>query len=150
MFCNATTAVARGLARPLGIALAALTLSAATLTGGTAAPAQAAVKGSSAFTITPSMIKSAGPNHWIATGTASIPQGTGSIQIGMNCPNGLIASSGAFALNAAGQSTQVSLSFDGPRIDESPPAYSSWGWHFFFPGGAPSGVSGLFTLYCVN
>jgi hypothetical protein len=72
-------------------------------------------------------------------------------QFGMNCPPDFpVVVSGAFAANAVGQTSQVSLSFNGPRIDENPPDLNAWGWHFDWPQGAPAGLTIKFDVYCVK
>jgi hypothetical protein len=71
-------------------------------------------------------------------------------QIGANCPTKFpVVVSGAFAFNSVGQTDEISLSFNGPRDDETPPSYNAWGWHFAWPNGAMSGESVRLNIYCV-
>jgi hypothetical protein len=86
---------------------------------------------------------------WLSVGTFSFATGVVSQQIGYNCPASLpVAVSGSFAFNAIGQSTPVYLTFNGTRIDI--PSFSEWAWHFYFPNGAPAGVTVQLDVYCVK
>ena len=55
---------------------------------------------------------------------------------------------GAYAMNSVGQSSEVYLGFNGPRLDENPASYAEWGWHFYWPAGAPAGVTITFNVFC--
>ena len=86
---------------------------------------------------------------WQAPSTLSIPAGRTSQFVGEQCKAPAdVVWNGAFAMNSVGQSSNVSLGFNGPRIDENPPDFSSWGWHFFWPNGAPAGVTITFSVLC--
>jgi hypothetical protein len=85
---------------------------------------------------------------WQGVSTFNVPKGQVNQQYGYNCPAAYPhATNGSFAMNAAGQTSQVFLSFNGPRIDI--PSFSEWAWHFYWPAGAPVGVSILFDVYCM-
>jgi hypothetical protein len=86
---------------------------------------------------------------WQSVGTFNFAPGVVSQQIGFNCPRNLpVAHSGSFAFNAVGQKTAVYLTFNGTRIDI--PSFSEWAWHFYFPNGAPAGVSVALDVYCAK
>lgn len=87
---------------------------------------------------------------WQENSQFDVPAGRRGQQYGRNCPAGYNAVSGAFAFNAIGQEDLISLSFNGPRIDEATPDLSSWGWHFWWPNGAKAGETILFNIYCVR
>ena len=55
---------------------------------------------------------------------------------------------GLFEMNSVGQSSQVYVAYNGPRYDENPPAYNVWGFHFYWPNGAPAGVTINFNAMC--
>ncbi len=79
-----------------------------------------------------------------------MPTGRKGQQYGRDCPVGYNAVSGAFAFNAVGQEDSITLSFNGPRIDEATPDLRSWGWHFWWPNGAKAGETILFNIYCIK
>jgi hypothetical protein len=86
---------------------------------------------------------------WQPTATYDVPTGLTSLFYHYPCPSGsLRAVSGGFATNSIGQTSNFSLGFDGPRLDESPPSFHEWGWHFYWPAGAPAGVTINFSVYC--
>jgi len=86
---------------------------------------------------------------WQAVGSFSVPTGQVNQQIGYNCPAAFpVAYNGSYAFNATGQASQVYLTFNGTRIDESPASFSEWAWHFYWPGGAPAGTTVLLDIYC--
>lgn len=98
-------------------------------------------------------LSAAAPAHAAAgwQGTSSFTFVTGEVnqQIGYNCPSNLpIAHSGAFAFNSVGQTAEVYLSFNGPRIDIG--QLGNWAWHFYFPSGAPAGTTAQFNVYCAK
>jgi hypothetical protein len=49
-----------------------------------------------------------------------------------------------------GRENSITLSFNGPRIDEATPDLRSWGWHFWWPNGAKAGETILFNIYCIK
>jgi hypothetical protein len=84
---------------------------------------------------------------WQGVATYNVPTGLVSLQYGYNCPTIYpTAHNGSFAMNSVGQTSQVSLTFNGTRIDI--PSFSEWAWHFYWPNGAPAGVSIQFDVYC--
>jgi hypothetical protein len=86
---------------------------------------------------------------WQGVASFTFPTGQVSQQIGYDCPSAFpIAHSGSFAMNAAGQISNVLLTFNGTRIDI--PSFSQWAWHFYFPAGAPAGVTVLYDVYCAK
>lgn len=88
---------------------------------------------------------------WQQVGEVTIPTGEAGVQEGFNCPANLpVAHSGAFAMNSVGQTSQVYLSFNGPRIDETTPDFTGWAWHFYWPAGAPAGITIKFDVYCAK
>ena len=88
---------------------------------------------------------------WQGVATFNVPTGQVNQQYGYNCPSNFpIAHSGTFAMNATGQASQVFLSFNGTRIDETPPNFNAWAWHFYWPAGAPAGITILFDAYCAK
>jgi hypothetical protein len=98
--------------------------------GGVAAPAQAAA-------------------GWQPVETYDVPTGLANLQLGINCPGGLpVAHSGAYAMNNVGQTSQVYLTFNGPRIDI--PSYNNWAFHFYWPAGAPAGIAIQYNVYCTK
>ena len=67
----------------------------------------------------------------------------------MSCPTSFgFAWNGAFFLNPTGRSSNFSLGSKGPLINDFPPNPNEWGWHFFWPSGAPSGVEIYFSVFC--
>lgn len=130
------------------VAVGAVAIFATALVGTLSAPARAAsIDRITALREAP-LITSKG---WQANGTYSFPTGTTSIFLHMSCPASFpIVMSGAFALNGTGQTSDVSLGFNGPRIDETTPTYNEWGWHFYWPNGSPAGVTGVFSVFCVK
>src|SRR5271157_196311 len=130
--CSRISAASRVANRPRSGARAALALVAAgALACGFAAPAQAA-------------------DGWQGNSSFDVPAGRQGQQYGRDCPVGYTAVSGAFAFNAVGQQDSITLSFNGPRIDEATPDLKSWGWHFFWPNGAKAGETILFNIYCTT
>jgi hypothetical protein len=117
----------RGSCTPSALALVA----AGALACGFAAPAQAA-------------------DGWQGNSSFDVPTGRNGQQYGRDCPAGYNAVSGAFAFNAVGQQDSITLSFNGPRIDEATPDLKSWGWHFWWPNGAKAGETILFNIYCIK
>ena len=86
---------------------------------------------------------------WQSVGTFSIAQGQVNQFVSYDCPSNLpYAMDGAFAFNSVGQSAEVYLGFNGPRLDENPPSFTSWGWHFYFPGGAPANTTVNLDVNC--
>jgi YVTN family beta-propeller protein len=86
---------------------------------------------------------------WQGISTFNVLKGEVNQQYGYDCPAAYpVAVNGSFAMNAAGQTSQFFLSFNGPRIDI--PSFSEWAWHFYWPAGAPAGISILFDVYCVQ
>ncbi len=86
---------------------------------------------------------------WQGTGTFAVPTGQTSQFVHMSCPTAFPRVwNGAFAMNNIGQTSEVYLAFNGPRIDETPPDYTEWGWHFFWPAGAPAGIVITFDVFC--
>jgi len=66
------------------------------------------------------------------------------------CPTAFpIASSGGFETNSIGQASDTVLTANGPRFDEgTATAFKAWAWHFFWPNGAPAGITIQFSVYC--
>jgi hypothetical protein len=125
-------------------AATALTLAVGTFVAGSSHPALATTRGYLNPNIRP--LYSGG---WEEVGSVSIPQGRTSQFVHADCPAAYpVAVNGAFAFNSAGQASAVSLGYNGPRIDENPPDYQEWGWHFSWASGAPSGVAVSFALFC--
>lgn len=88
---------------------------------------------------------------WQSISNYSVPNGTTSLFYHYPCPaQDPIVVSGGFASNNTGQSTSYALGYNGPRTDESPPNFGEWGWHFYWPDGAPSGTVLTFTVYCTK
>jgi len=86
---------------------------------------------------------------WQTISSFNVPTGEVNLQYSYNCPKTFpIAHSGSFAMNGTGQSSQVFLTYSGTRIDI--PSYSEWAWHFYWPGGAPAGITILFNGYCAK
>jgi hypothetical protein len=86
---------------------------------------------------------------WQTIETFNIPTGEVSLQLGYACPSAFpIAHSGSYSMNATGQVSDVFVTSNGARIDV--PNFSQWAWHFYFPGGAPAGVSVLYDAYCAK
>jgi hypothetical protein len=86
---------------------------------------------------------------WQGVASFTFPTGQVSQQVGYNCPTAFpVAHSGSFAMNAAGQVASVFLTYNGTRIDI--PSFSEWAWHFYFPNGAPAGVTAQFDVYCAK
>jgi hypothetical protein len=86
---------------------------------------------------------------WQTPSTFNIPTGQVNQQIGYNCPATTpIAHDGSFAFNSVGQTSEVYLSFNGPRFDI--PSKTEWAWHFFWPAGAPAGTSVILNVYCAK
>ena len=91
------------------------------------------------------------PGVWQQASTYSVPSGTTSLFYHYPCPSRLpVVVNGGFNSNSAGQSSTFTLGYNGPRMDESPPNFGEWGWHFNWPGGAPSGIVLTFTVYCAK
>ncbi len=112
---------------PAGLALAA---GLAIL--GSVAPAQAAV-------------------GWQTRFTYDVPASTTSVFLHLGCPaNAAVADSGAYTFNNIGQVSNVDVTFNGPRLDESQPYYGEWGWVFNWPTGAPSGTVVEINVHCVK
>jgi hypothetical protein len=87
---------------------------------------------------------------WQGNSSFDVPTGRVGQQYGRDCPVRYNAVSGAFAFNAVGQQDSITLSFNGPRIDEATPDLRSWGWHFWWPNGAKAGETILFNIYCIK
>jgi hypothetical protein len=88
---------------------------------------------------------------WQTVGTFNVATGTTGQQIGYNCPSQFpVAHNGSYAMNGVGQASQVYLTFNGTRIDQSPASFSEWAWHFYWPAGAPSGITILLDVYCAK
>jgi hypothetical protein len=87
---------------------------------------------------------------WQGNSEFDVPTGRKGQQYGRDCPVGYNAVSGAFAFNDVGQEDSITLSFNGPRIDEATPDLRSWGWHFWWPNGAKAGETILFNIYCIK
>jgi hypothetical protein len=88
---------------------------------------------------------------WQTVGSFTVATGTVGQQIGYNCPSQFpVAHNGSYAMNAVGQASQVYLTFNGSRIDESPASFSEWAWHFYWPAGAPAGITILLDVYCAK
>jgi hypothetical protein len=88
---------------------------------------------------------------WQGNASFSFPTNTTSIFLHEDCPASFpVVVNGAFAFNGTGQTSQVFLGYNGPRIDENPPSYTEWGWHFYWPGGSPAGTTALFSLFCAK
>ena len=88
---------------------------------------------------------------WLGNAGFNFTTGTTSIFIHEDCPaSHPVAVTGAFAFNSTGQTAAVYLGYNGPRLDESPPDYHEWGWHFFFPSGSPAGTSATFSIFCAK
>jgi hypothetical protein len=86
---------------------------------------------------------------WTSVATYNVPQGTTSLNYSYPCGSGNIAISGGFYGNSVAQNSSYTVGAIGPRIDESSPDYSTWGWHFYWgSGGAPSGTTFNFAVYC--
>ena len=112
------------------------------------APSQAGVTGIPSIQIKPSMAQSSGAG-WQGVATFSFQTGTTSIFLHADCPSNVpIVTNGAYALNSTGQTSQVYVAYDAPRIDESPPNYNEWGFHFYWPAGSPAGTTGVFNIFC--
>jgi hypothetical protein len=114
---------------------------------GTASPAQAVPY--QGFAPANRMQPAKAKAEWLGVSSVSIKAGTTSEFIHSDCPSQFpVVVSGAFAGSTAAQDSSYTLGYDGPRIDESPPNFGEWGWHFYWPGGAPDGTSFSFSLYC--
>jgi len=99
--------------------------------------------------VNPASSKTTAKAGWQPVGSFDVPTDQTNQHVGMNCPTAFpVVHSGAFAMNSVGQASNFSLSFNGPRIDEMPPDFAAWGWHFFWPDGAPAGITILFDVYC--
>jgi hypothetical protein len=95
---------------------------------------------------TPAAAATAG---WQSPSTFDIPTGQVNQQISYNCPTTIpVAHIGSFAFNSVGQASDVFLTFNGPRFDI--PSKAQWAWHFFWPAGAPAGVSVILNVYCAK
>ena len=129
----------------IGAAIAGFVMAAGLFAGVSRLPAQAGVT-----SLPLTMISHKNSNGWLGVTSFSFTAGTTSIQLGTSCPSGYNASSGAYALNSVGQTSGVYVTYNGPRIDENPVNYNEYGWHFYWPGGSPSGTTALFDVYCVK
>ncbi len=86
---------------------------------------------------------------WQAPAVVTITAGQVSEFIHYGCPSSLpVAQNGSFEFNSVGQEDDVYLGYNGPRYDESPPDYSTWGWHFYWPSGAKSGETVDLNIMC--
>jgi hypothetical protein len=110
------------------VAIAALVLA-----GGLAAPAKAAA-------------------GWQKPAPFDVPTGTKSLFFHYPCPDTEpVVVSGGYAANAAGQNSAIHTGFNGPLLNQTPPDFSDWGWHFFWPGsGSPKGTTITFDVYCIT
>jgi hypothetical protein len=96
--------------------------------------------------VAPSKAATAG---WQSPFLFSVATGTVNQFFSYNCPGAFpVAQNGAFEMNSVGQSSQVYVAYNGPRYDENPPAYNVWGFHFYWPNGAPAGVTINFNAMC--
>jgi hypothetical protein len=96
--------------------------------------------------VAPSQAATAG---WQSPFLFSVATGTVNQFFSYNCPGAFpVAQNGAFEMNSVGQSSQVYVAYNGPRYDENPPAYNVWGFHFYWPNGAPAGVTINFNAMC--
>jgi hypothetical protein len=130
--------------------IGASAISVGVFVGGLGAPVQAADKPLELSVVavpTRTQVDPLIAHGWQANATYNVPTNTVSLQYGFNCPSAFpVAWSGAFAFNSTGQSSEVYLTFNGPRIDI--PSYNNWAWHFYWPGGSPAGTSLLFSVSC--
>src|ERR1700733_4573340 len=87
---------------------------------------------------------------WQGIATYNVTTGLQSLTYTYPCPTTgtTIAHSGSYAMNSVGQSSEVFLTYSGTRLDE--PSFKNWAWHFYWPGGAPAGITILFDVYCAK
>lgn len=86
---------------------------------------------------------------WQTPSTFAVPTGETSLFYHYPCPsNAGVVWNGGYSMNSIGQTSEVYLGFNGPRLDESPVSYAEWGWHFYWPGGAPAGITITFNVFC--
>ena len=88
---------------------------------------------------------------WQKPATMAVPAGTKELFFDYPCPDTEpVVVNGAFGQNAEGLGTAVHLGFNGPRIDETPPDFSTWRWHFLWVGnGSKAGTTMTFDAYCI-
>jgi hypothetical protein len=82
---------------------------------------------------------------WQGLSTYNVSTGLNALFYHLQCPSGLIVQSGGF--QTLGPVTGTELMADGlwPNADNS-----TWLWDFKWPGGAPSGESIRFEIYCTT
>lgn len=84
---------------------------------------------------------------WQPIQSISIAQGQPFQFVSYNCPTGLVADSGSYAFNTAGQDNPPLVGFLGTRLDLG--SFVQWSWEFAFPNGAPAGTQVLVDVHCV-
>src|SRR5579862_7591307 len=93
-----------------------------------------------------------GGKGWQDAVTEDVPAGTSDFFQHLPCPSGFSADSGGFAvLTSATLGNGYTFTFNGPRLDLSPPLYNEWAWNFTWPaGGAPDGSQIIFNVHCLK
>jgi hypothetical protein len=88
---------------------------------------------------------------WQPTASFTFTAGETSQFLHEDCPKSTdVAVMGAFEFNSVGQTDNVNLGYNGPRLDTTPVEYYEWGWHFAWPAGAKAGETANFAIYCVS
>lgn len=87
---------------------------------------------------------------WQSPQVYAVPTGTGGLFYHYSCPAGRpVAQNGSFEFDGdVGQLDTVSLTYNGPRYDESTPDYSTWGWFFRWPSNSKAGETITFNVQC--
>ncbi|GAA1895073.1 hypothetical protein [Lapillicoccus jejuensis] len=88
----------------------------------------------------------AGRNGWQGKFTYALPAGSGGVFFHYGCGVGFVPRAGGWSVNGVGQAG-VKIVGEGPRWDTN---YGEYFWTLLWPGGAPSGVTIDFDVFCTK
>jgi hypothetical protein len=99
--------------------------------------------------LSPAALAKQGGAGWQTPSGVNVTAGSPGGLFQMTCPAGFSVINGAFFTTSATNGNGFSLVSNGPRIDITPPNFTTWGWSFVWPnGGAPSGSLIVFDVNC--
>jgi hypothetical protein len=87
---------------------------------------------------------------WQGIATYSVSTGLNSLEYSYPCPGSFpVAWNGGYEFVGSAQGDTVYTTAVGPRLDEGPSTgFAVYGWHFYWPSGAPAGTQIYFDAFC--